>query len=109
MIAFPQILVIVSIFISIAGASAYIRDTVRGTTKPNRISWSLWALAPLIGTAAALSAGADVWATTRVFLSGFLPLIVFIASFVNRQSYWKLTFFDMMCGVCSGIALVLWL
>lgn len=105
---FPHWLVIGSIAVSIFGSSTYIRDTLKGKTKPNRVSWSLWALAPLIGTAAALSAHADVWATIRIFLSGFLPLIVFSASFVNRQSYWKLTLFDALCGLCSVLALIVW-
>ncbi|MBI4262666.1 hypothetical protein HY624_04025 [Candidatus Uhrbacteria bacterium] len=104
----PHILVLVSALVSIAGASAYIRDTLAGRTKPNRVSWSMWALAPLIGTAAALSAHADIWATTRIFLSGFLPLLVFSASFLNKQSFWKLTTFDLLCGVCSVLALIVW-
>ena len=101
-------LVILSALISIAGAFVYIRDTLRGKTKPNRVSWSLWALSPLIGTAAALSAHADIWVTMRIFLAGFLPLLVFIASFINQQSYWKLTFFDFLCGTCSVLALIVW-
>ncbi|MEK7719659.1 MAG: hypothetical protein AAB347_08635, partial [Bacteroidota bacterium] len=63
---------------------------------------------PLIGTAAALYAHADIWATVRIFLAGFLPLIVFIASFINRQSFWKLTPFDFLCGACSVLALIVW-
>ena len=101
-------LVVLSALISIAGATAYIRDTISGKSKPNRVSWSMWALAPMIGTAAALSAGADVWATIRIFLSGFLPFLVFVASFVNRQSYWKLSPFDLACGALSLLALVVW-
>ena len=107
-ITFVHWLVIVSIFISIAGATAYIRDTFTGKTKPNRVSWSLWALAPLIGTAAALSASADVWVTIRIFLAGFIPLLVFSASFVNPKAYWKLTGFDFASGVCSLLAIVVW-
>ena len=105
---FSHALVILSAVISIAGSYAYIRDTLAGKTKPNRISWSMWALAPLIGTAAALYAHADIWATVRIFLAGFLPLIVFIASFINRQSFWKLTPFDFLCGACSVLALIVW-
>lgn len=101
-------LVVVSAFIGVAGASAYIRDTLRGKSKPNRVSWFLWAMSPLIGTAAAISSHADVWATVRIFLAGFLPLLVFLASFLNRKSYWKLTVFDLICGVCSLVALVVW-
>ena len=105
---FTHELVLLSALISIAGAFAYIRDTLRGKTKPNRVSWSLWALSPLIGTAAALSAHADIWVTIPIFLAGFLPLLVFIASFINKQSYWKLTFFDFLCGTCSVLALIIW-
>jgi hypothetical protein len=107
-IAFVHWLVIISACISIAGASAYIRDTLRGTTKPNRVSYALWAFAPLLGGVAAISAGADFWATVRVFISGLIPLIVFFVSFVNPQSYWKLTFFDYFCGAFAIVALGFW-
>ncbi len=107
-LSFPHWLMIGSFAISIAGASVYIRDTVAGRTKPNRVSWTLWALFPLIGTGAALSAGADFWVTARIFLAGFLPLIIVVASFVNRQSYWKLTRFDYACGLCALVALGAW-
>src|SRR5690348_16544499 len=29
------------------GTAVYLRDTLRGTTKPNRVTWLLWAVAPL--------------------------------------------------------------
>ncbi len=93
---------------NVSGSSAYIINTIKGTTKPNRVSWSMWALAPLIGTAAALSAHADAWATARIFLAGLLPLLVFLASFVNPRSYWKLNAFDMTCGVLSLLAIIVW-
>ena len=107
-LSFIHWLVVVSALISVAGSYAYLKDTFSGKTKPNRVSWSMWAIAPLIGTAAALSSNADFWATVRIFLAGFLPLLVFLASFANRQSYWKLTGFDLACGVFSVAALVVW-
>jgi hypothetical protein len=107
-LSFAHWLVVASVLVSIAGAWAYIRDTLAGKTKPNRVSWGMWALAPLVGVAAALSAHADPWAVIRVFLAGFLPLLVFLASFVNPQSYWKLTIFDIFCGMCSILALIVW-
>lgn len=106
---YTHYLVILSAIISIFGAYAYIRDTLNGKTKPNKVSWSMWALAPLIGTAAALHAGADFWATVRIFLAGFLPLLVFLASFINKQSYWKLTMFDALCGIMSFLAIIVWI
>jgi len=100
--------VILSVFVSLTGGTAYIRDTLTGKSKPNRVSYGMWALAPLIGTAAALSAHADPWTVVRIFLAGFLPLLVFLASFINPQSYWKLSIFDLLCGACSIIALLVW-
>ena len=107
-ISFIHWLVIISAFISIGGAYAYIKDTLAGKTKPNRVSWSMWALAPLIGTAAAINSDADLWATARTFLAGFAPLLVFLASFLNKQSYWKLTAFDFLCCLFSILALIVW-
>ncbi len=101
-------LVILSAFISVAGASVYIRDTLAGRTKPNRVTWSLWATAPLIGAAAAIASGAAFWAVVRVFLAGFMPLLIFLASFINRQSYWRINRFDLGCGSLSVAALFVW-
>jgi len=101
-------LVILSVVISVSGSFAYIKDTLKGKSKPNRVSWFLWALAPFVATGAAIYSGADLWATVRIFTSGFLPLIVFIASFFNKQSYWKLNIFDLICGFFSVLALIVW-
>lgn len=105
---FTHWLVILSAIISVAGSCAYIRDTISGKTKPNRVSWSMWAFAPLVGTCAAFSVHADFWATIRVFLAGFLPLLVFFATFLNPKSYWKLTVFDYLCGSFSLLAIIVW-
>lgn len=101
-------LVFLSALLMLWGAAAYIRDTLAGRSKPNRVTWSMWALAPFIGTGAAISSGADPWATARIFLAGFAPLLVFLASFLNPQGYWKLTRFDLLCGCFSLLALVVW-
>ena len=105
---FAHWLVLLGILVSTVGSSAYIFYTLKGETKPNRISWGMWALAPFIGTAAALSAHGDVWMTVRIFLAGFFPFLVFLASFINPKSYWKLTVFDLLCGAFSFLAILIW-
>ena len=102
-----QYLVFLGAAISLFGGSFYVRDTLRGNTKPNRVTWLMWAAAPMIGTAAALADGVG-WATLPVFMAGFIPLLVLIASFVNPNAYWKLEKFDYLCGFFSILALVLW-
>ena len=103
------ILILISITLSLYGSYNYIHDTIKGTTRPNRVSQSLWAIAPLIGVGAAISSGADWMTTIRTFMAGFVPLIIVIASFANKNGYWKTTKFDYFCGIFSIIALILWL
>ena len=102
-------LVILSVIISLSGAYAYIRDMLRGKSKPNLITWGLWFIAPLIATGAALSAHADYWVTVRTFTSGFGPLLIFGTAFFIPKSYWKLHPLDFICGALSVIALTVWL
>lgn len=94
--------------LNLCGATVYIVATLQGKTRPNRVSWFMWALAPMVATAAMLTQGVGVGALTT-FTSGFGPLLIFIASFVNAKSYWKLTRFDITCGVLSLLGLILWL
>ncbi len=108
-ISFVHWLVIISAAISFSGAAVYILDMIRGKSKPNLVTWGLWAFAPLIATGAALSANADSWATLRIFIAGFSPLLVFLAAFLIKQGYWKLSKFDYVCGVLSLVALGVWI
>lgn len=102
-----QYLVILGISAQLIGITSYIKDTFKGKTKPNRITWLLWAVSPLIATAAALSEGVS-WSVLPVFMAGFGPLLVLLASFATKKAYWKLEKFDYFCGICSILALVLW-
>ena len=105
---FPQFLVVVSTLLMVLGGYSYLRDTLAGRTKPNRVSWSLWALAPLISLGAAFDANADVWASIRVLIGGVVPGVIFLGSFINKNSYWRLGRFDWFCGGLSMAALVFW-
>ena len=102
------------IYIVLAGAMAniigtwtYFAGTIRGTTKPNRVSWLFWTLSTFIAAFGGLAADVG-WAVVPVFVSATLCLLIFIASFVNPHAYWKLGFFDYICGFFASIALVLW-
>lgn len=102
-------LVVLSALLGLTGTFAYIRDMLKGKSKPNLVTWGLWAFAPLIATGAALSADSDSWATVRIFMSGFSPFLVFITALFISQSHWKLSKFDYACGFLSLIALGTWL
>ena len=102
-----EYLVIIAAIGSFLAAFVYIRSMFVGGTKPNRVSWLMWAIAPLIATAASLSNGVG-WAVLPVFMAGFSPFLIFIASFFAKKAYWRLSSFDYMCGAFSAIALIMW-
>jgi len=91
----------------LAGIFSYTRETLRGNNKPNKVTWLLWSIAPLIGVAAALSDGVRL-AALPTLVTGIAPLVVFAASFVNKNAYWKLEWSDYVCGFFSLLALLIW-
>jgi hypothetical protein len=102
-----QNFVIVGAIIAAAGSLSYLIDTLKGRVKPNRVSFLLWSLAPLIAFFAEIKQGVGIQAL-MTFIVGFLPLTIFISSFVNKKAVWNLTGFDLICGTLSIIGLVLW-
>jgi hypothetical protein len=104
----PGYFIIIGTLIGAAGSVAYLKDTLKGKIKPNRVSFLLWSVVPFIAFSAQIEQGVGLEAL-MTFSTGFLPLTVFIASFVNKQAVWKLTGFDLMCGILSVAGLVLWM
>jgi len=102
-----QNFVILGAIIAAAGSLSYLIDTLKGKVKPNRVSFLLWSLAPLIAFFAEIKQGVGIQAL-MTFVVGFLPFTIFIASFVNKKAEWKLTGFDLMCGALSIVGLVFW-
>ncbi len=100
-------LVFIGMSAQFIGIFYYGRDVIRGKVKPNKVSWLMWSIAPLIATAAGLTSGARL-SIIPVFMSGFGPLLILILSLFVEKSYWKLEPFDYLCGVFSLLALVLW-
>jgi len=94
--------------ITFIGIALYAIDTIKGKTKPNRVTWILWTIVPLITFFAQL--GKDVGISSIFTLSYALgPLLVVIASFSNKNAYWKLDYFDYLCGSIAILAIALWL
>jgi hypothetical protein len=102
-----EYLVIIAAVASMLAALVYIRSMFTGRTKPNRVTWLMWAVAPLIATAAEVSKGVG-WAVLPVFMAGFSPLMIFTASFFAKKAYWKPSTFDYVCGALSVLALFMW-
>lgn len=104
----PEQLGYLAILTGIIGASFYIKDIFGGTTKPNLVTWFMWTLAPFVGVFLQLKAGVGL-SVLPVFMAGFVPLMVLLAALIKGNAYWKITTFDIACGVFSFIALILWI
>ena len=103
----PEQIGYVSIVLGIAGAYPYIKNTLSGETKPNKVGWFIWALAPMIGAFLQFKSGATLSALP-ILMEGMLSLSIFFSSFINKNAYWKITILDIICGTLSIFALVLW-
>jgi hypothetical protein len=99
--------VYIGVALSFLGALSYLIDTLKGKVQPNKVSWFIWALAPLIAFWATVQQGGGVQ-SLLTFIVGFNPLLVFLASFVNKNAYWRITKLDLTCGVLAIGGLVLW-
>jgi len=104
----PEQIAYLTILISLFGGFFYIRDTLRGVTRPNRVTWLLWAVIPAIAVVIQIRSGVGL-SVIPVIMSGATPFLVFLASFANKNAFWKITQLDIVCGVLSVIAIILWL
>src|SRR3989338_57536 len=99
--------VILGVLFSIIGQLSYIIDTIKGKIKPNRVTWFLWGVIPLIAFVAEINEGVGL-ISLLTFIVGFGPLLIFIASFVNKKAFWKIRKLDIFCGILSLIGLIFW-
>jgi hypothetical protein len=104
----PSNFVIIGTLIGAVGSLAYLIDTLKGKVKPNRVSFLLWSIAPLIAFAAQIGKGVGIESVMTLSV-GVLPLMIFGGSFVNKKAEWKLTPFDLSCGFLSIVGLIFWL
>jgi hypothetical protein len=95
------------IAIGFLGQLSYLIDTIKGKTKPNKVTWAVWAFAPLIAFWATIRQGVGVQ-SLLTFMVGFGPLVILIASFASKKAYWKTTKLDLICGGLAIIGLILW-
>jgi hypothetical protein len=106
-IMLPANIIYITILISLIGYFFYLKDIFRGQTRPNLVSWTLWMLAPFIGVFFQIKAGAGL-SVIPVFMAGFGPLVVIVVSLFRKNSIWKITRLDIICGILALIALVLY-
>jgi hypothetical protein len=103
----PEYFAVVGALIGSIGGLYYLFDTIRGRARPNRVTWFLWGTFPMIIFVAQRAQGVEglSWAS---FAAGFTPFLILLASFLNKQAYWKTEARDyaLMAAAIAGI--ILW-
>lgn len=103
----PEYFAIIGAIIASLGGFYYLYETIAGKSQPNRVTWLLWGIFPaIIFTAQRIQGVRDVsWIS---FAAGFTPLLIVLASFLNKKAYWKTERRDYYIMAAACLGLVLW-
>lgn len=103
----PDYCAILGAIIGSLGGFYYVYETLLGKAQPNRITWLLWGLFPLVIFVAQRAQGVErvSWAS---FVAGLTPLLIVAASFFNRQAYWKSEPRDYYLMAAALLGILLW-
>lgn len=103
----PEQFVFVGIAVNAIGLFSYFLDTIKGKIKPNKVSFALWSIAPIVAAFAQFKQGVGIQSLMTLSV-GVFPIVIFFGSFVNKKAYWKITRFDLSIGALALIGLILW-
>jgi hypothetical protein len=103
----PENCAVVGAVIGSLGGLYYLFETLVGRSQPNRITWLLWGIFPMVIFVAQRAQGVEglSWAS---FVAGFTPLLIVAASFVNEKAYWKSAPRDYYLMAAAVLGIVLW-
>lgn len=106
-IMIPEYYAIAGAIIASLGGIYYLYETITGKSQPNRVTWILWGIFPMITFAAQRAQGVEgiSWVT---FVSGFIPLLVFLTSFINKKAYWKSRPMDYYLMIAAIAGITMW-
>lgn len=103
----PEYCAIVGAIIGSLGGFYYLYETIVGRAQPNRITWLLWGIFPMVIFVAQRAQGVEgvSWAS---FVAGFTPLLIVASSFFNKKAYWKSEPRDYYLMAAAVVGILLW-
>lgn len=104
----PEQFIFIGIFLSFFGVLTYAKNIIKGSVRPNLVSWFIWMLAPFTAVFFQFKAHAGL-SILPVFMAGFGPVLVIITALIKKNGYWKLSTFDIICGLLSLTALIIYI
>lgn len=104
----PEYFAYLTIVIGLLAMYTYIKSMLQGKARPNRVSWILWGVVPMIATYIGYKSGISLPILAATFMAGFISVSVVIVSFFTEGAYWKTEKSDIWCAILSAIAIVVW-
>ena len=103
----PEHFALVGSAFASTGAIFYLYCTIKGTVKPNKITWFFWGAFPMIAFSAqfAQEAGFIMWVS---FAAGFTPFLIVVAASFNQDAYWEIKKQDYLFATIGIAGLILW-
>lgn len=103
----PEYFAIIGAVIGSLGGIYYLYETIVGNAQPNRITWLLWGIFPMVIFVAQRAQGVEglSWPS---FVAGLTPLLVVAASFFNKKAYWKTERRDYYLMAAAMVGIGLW-
>ena len=103
----PSWFAIVGAFIGSVGGLYYLYCTIRGTVRPNKVTYGLWGLFGLIIFVAQRAAAVDVIAYVTL-VATVIPFFIVVAAARNPKAYWRIRPRDYLFGLLAIAGMVLW-
>lgn len=103
----PESFAIIGAVIGSLGGLYYLYDTTTGRAQPNRVTWLLWGIFPLIIFVAQRAQGIESISWTSL-VAGLVPMLVVTASFFNKKAYWKSAPRDYYLMAAALVGIILW-
>lgn len=100
-----DLFLVLATLVTVGSVIPYARDILKGTTKPNIVSWITWTLLTGIATAAEIAGHQYV---TAIFTASAVLETAIIVVLGIRYGYVKYTTFDVVCQISAVVGIILW-
>ena len=100
-----NIFLVISLILTLGSVFPYIRDILKGSTKPNIVSWATWTLLTAVATIAEISAHEY---RTAIFTSFAVIETLTIVLLGFKYGYAKYSKFDAVCQFASLSGFFFW-
>ncbi len=100
-----EYLLLGSVLLTVGSVIPYIRNILRGKTKPNIASWITWALLNLVATIAEFAAGEY---KTAIFSTASTTATLSVVILGLKYGYAKYSRFDGICQIATLTGFIFW-